>query len=50
VLLFENQTGMKAAVAATAYLSVMTRPRVDVRVLSALDAFRERRRAFGQSF
>jgi hypothetical protein len=50
VLLFENQTGMKAAVAATAYLSVMTCPRVDARVLSALDAFRERRRAFGQSF
>jgi Protein of unknown function (DUF3105) len=50
VLLFENQTGMKAPVAATAYLSVMTCPRVDARVLSALDAFRERRRAFGQSF
>jgi uncharacterized protein DUF3105 len=50
VLLFENQTGMAAPVAATAYLSVMTCPRVDRRVLAAFDAFRERRRAFGQSF
>jgi hypothetical protein len=50
VLLFENQTGMPAAVAATAYLSVMTCPRVDQRTIPALDAFRERRRAFGQSF
>ena len=50
VLLFENQTGMAAPVAATAYLSVMTCPRVDRRVLRALDAFRARRRAFGQSF
>src|SRR3954453_19227348 len=48
VLLFENQTGMKAPVAATAYLSVMTCPRADQRTLAALDAFRERRRAFGQ--
>ena len=50
VLLFENQTGMHAAVAATAYLSVMTCPRVDRPALAALTAFRERRRAFGQSF
>jgi uncharacterized protein DUF3105 len=50
VLLFENQTGMSAPVAATAYLSVMTCPRVDRGVLRALAAFRERRRAFGQSF
>jgi hypothetical protein len=50
VLLFENQTGMAAPVAATAYLSVMTCPRVDEKVLAALDAFRTRRRAFGQSF
>jgi hypothetical protein len=50
VLLFENQTGMPAAVAATAYLSVMTCPRVDARTIAALDAFRERRRAFGQRF
>jgi uncharacterized protein DUF3105 len=50
VLLFENRTGMRAAVAATAYLSVMTCSRVDPQVLRAFDAFRERRRAFGQSF
>ena len=50
VLLFENQTGMTAPVAATAYLTVMTCPRVDDTVLKALDAFRSRRRAFGQSF
>jgi hypothetical protein len=37
-------------VAATAYLTVMTCRRVDDKVLEALDAFRERRRAFGQSF
>jgi uncharacterized protein DUF3105 len=50
VLLFENQTGMEAPVAATAYLTVMTCSRVDGKVLRALDAFRSRRRAFGQSF
>jgi len=50
VLLFENRTAMPAAVAATAYLSVMTCPRVDRPALAALTAFRERRRAFGQSF
>jgi hypothetical protein len=50
VLLFENQTGMKAPVAATAYLSVMTCPHVDQPTVAALDAFRQRRRAFGQSF
>jgi hypothetical protein len=50
VLLFENQTGMAAPVAATAYLSVMTCPRVDRRVLRAFAAFRERRRGFGQRF
>ena len=50
LLLFENRTGMHAAVAATAYLSVMTCPRVDRPALAALTAFRERRRAFGQSF
>jgi len=50
VLLFENQTGMEPPVAATAYLTVMTCRRVDDKVLEALDAFRERRRAFGQSF
>src|SRR4051794_11274802 len=50
VLLFENRTGMHAAVAATAYLSVMTCPRVDRPALAALTAFGERRRTFGQSF
>jgi hypothetical protein len=50
VLLFENQTGMAAPVAATAYLSVMTCPRVDRGVLEAFAAFRERRRGFGQRF
>jgi hypothetical protein len=50
VLLFENRTAMTGAVAATAYLSVMTCPRVDPPTLAALDAFRQRRRGFGQSF
>jgi hypothetical protein len=50
VLRFENQTGMAAPVAATAYGSLMTCPRVDRRTITALDAFRERRRAFGQRF
>jgi Protein of unknown function (DUF3105) len=50
VLLFENQTAMPSPVAATAYLSVMTCPRVDRSTLGALEAFRDRRRAFGQSF
>jgi hypothetical protein len=50
VLLFENQTGMHAPVAATAYLSVMTCPRVDRRTLHALAEFRARRHAFGQGF
>jgi hypothetical protein len=50
VLLFENQTGMRARVAATAYLSRLTCPRVDRATLGALAAFRDRRRAFGQGF
>jgi hypothetical protein len=50
VLLFENQTGMRARIAATAYLSRMTCPRVDRATLGALAAFRDRRRAFGQGF
>jgi hypothetical protein len=50
VLLFENQTGMTAPVAATAYLSLMTCPRVDRRTLHALAVFRERRKGFGQAF
>jgi hypothetical protein len=50
LLLFENQTGMRVRVAATAYLSVMTCPRVESRTLRALEAFRDRRRNFDQSF
>jgi hypothetical protein len=50
VLLFQNQTGMAAPVAATAYLSVMTCAGVTPRTIAALDAFRQRRRGFGQSF
>jgi Protein of unknown function (DUF3105) len=50
VLLFENQTSMPSPVAATAYLSLMTCPRVDGGTLRALEAFRDRRRAFGQGF
>src|SRR3954451_12857901 len=50
VLLFENRSGMHARVAATAYLSLMTCPRVDRATLGALAAFRDRRRAFGQDF
>jgi Protein of unknown function (DUF3105) len=50
VLLFENRTGMPARVAATAYLSRMTCPRVDRATLGALAAFRDRRRAFAQGF
>ena len=50
VLLFENQTGMTAPVAVTAYLSLMTCPRVDRRTIHALAVFRDRRRGFGQAF
>jgi hypothetical protein len=50
VLLFENQTGMPTRVAATAYLSRITCPRVDRATLRALAAFRDRRRGFGQGF
>jgi hypothetical protein len=50
VLLFENQTGMRARVAATAYLSRLTCPRVDRATLGALAGFRDRRLAFGQGF
>jgi hypothetical protein len=50
VLLFQNQTRMQPRVAATAYLSVMTCPRVDRDTLRAFAAFRDRRRAFGQGF
>jgi Protein of unknown function (DUF3105) len=44
VLGFANQTGMTAPVAATAYLSLLTCPRVDATTLHALGAFRDRRR------
>ena len=50
VMLFENQTGMPQPVAATAYLTLMTCPRVDGRTLAALRAFRSRRGNFGQGF
>jgi hypothetical protein len=47
---FENQTGMTAPVAATAYLSLLTCPRVDAATLHALSVFRDRRRGFGTAF
>jgi hypothetical protein len=50
VLLFTNQTGMRAPVAATSYLSVMTCPRVDANTLRALRVYRDRRQGFGQAF
>lgn len=49
-LLFANRTGMRYRVAATAYLTLMTCPRVDDRTIAALAAFRDRRVAFGQAF
>jgi hypothetical protein len=50
VALFENRTGMPSHVAATADLSRMTCPRVDRATLTALAAFRDRRRGFAQDF
>jgi len=50
VLGFANQTGMKAPVAATAYLSLLTCPRVDAGTLHVLRVFRDRRRGFGSAF
>jgi hypothetical protein len=50
VLLFANRTGMPAPVAATAYLTLMTCPRVDAGTLAAVRAFRARRADFGQRF
>jgi uncharacterized protein DUF3105 len=50
VLLFANTTGMPQPIAATAYLNLMTCPRVDTQTLEALRAFRERRSAFQQRF
>ena len=47
---FANQTGMSAPVAATAYLSLLTCPRVNARTLRALQVFRDRRRGFGNAF
>jgi hypothetical protein len=49
-LLFANRTGMPHRVAATAYLTLMTCPRVDARTIGALRAFRARRANFGQDF
>jgi hypothetical protein len=47
---FANQTGMTAPVAATAYLSLLTCPRVTADTLHALRVFRDRRRGFGNAF
>jgi hypothetical protein len=47
---FANQTGMTTPVAATAYLSLLTCPRVDRATLHALGTFRDRRRGFGGGF
>jgi hypothetical protein len=41
---------MRPAIAATAYLALMTCPAVTPRSLTALRAFRDRRRGFGQAF
>jgi Protein of unknown function (DUF3105) len=49
-LLFANRTNMTAPVAATAYLTLMTCPRVDAATLVALREFRARRANFGQGF
>jgi Protein of unknown function (DUF3105) len=48
VLLFENRTGMRPRVAATAYLSAITCPRADPSALRALTAFRAQREAFAE--
>ena len=47
---FENHTGMTVPVAATAYLSRLTCPRVNPATLHALRVFRDRRRGFGNAF
>jgi len=49
-LLFANNTGMRAPITATAYLTLMTCQRVDPVTLRALRAFRARRVGFGQGF
>jgi hypothetical protein len=41
---------MTSPVAATAYLSLLTCPRIDAASLRALRAFRDRRRGFGNAF
>jgi hypothetical protein len=50
VVAFVNQTGMTSPVAATAYLSLLTCPRVTAGTLHALRVFRDRRRGFGYAF
>jgi hypothetical protein len=50
VIGFANQTDMAAPVAATAYLSLLTCPRVTATTLRAIRAFRDRRRGFGNAF
>jgi hypothetical protein len=50
LLAFRNTTRMRPALAATAYLARMTCPAVTPRILTALRAFRDRRRGFGQAF
>lgn len=47
---FANQTGMSASVAATAYLSLLTCPRVTTATMRALRTFRDRRQAFRNAF
>jgi hypothetical protein len=49
-LLFANSTHMAQLVAATAYLTLLTCPRVDARTIATLRAFRARRASFGQGF
>jgi hypothetical protein len=46
-LVYENTTGMRAPVVATAYLAMVSCPRVDAGSLKAIQAFRDRRRDFG---
>jgi uncharacterized protein DUF3105 len=48
VLLFRNKTRMPYEVAATAYLSALVCPHFSADAVSALRAFRDRRRAFAQ--
>jgi hypothetical protein len=50
VLAFRSRSAMPSPVAATAYLSRLTCGAVNTHTLSALRAFRDRRRGFGQAF